>query len=503
MSDLFPVFFSRSFANIAQPGIGLQVEHMTWEVQGGCKSARLVARVKGGPDIDQFAALLRCPVTIYSAGGRQVWWGLVWAVRIQDGQAGVWLSLDDLTNRARVIYGKQEPETAGGGIRSTTAWQDNLISQAIYGIKESQFNLELANPAQADTFRSNNLAASSRISPRPTIGLGAADHTVTIHLRGWWQTLAWRYYANSTGVIQHITRSPNYLVPVGDTASQIIAQQITVPAGGWQIESIWFQIKRAGNPASTLTASLYTDNSGRPGLNLASGTLDGTNLSSSNPVWLRFLLSSPVAVEAGVYWIAITDTSNKADANYYRVQADRFAGYAGGAAKAYNGTTWSAALGFDLQFKVAGTMETSEQIKLMAGAAFGGQFLAGVRVDQPSLIFTNPQRTGDKTALDEITAHLEGGTLTGAKYQATITPERYLIVSTRPAAPTARLVVRGDGIIRLQGGQIAQPGADLAGSWAVLDTEWAVNSASWLQSPGRVFIERVEWRDGVCRAVSV
>ena len=519
MSDLFPVFFSRSFGSIPQPGIGLQVERLTWQAIGGCKSARLIASTRGPVDLDQFAALLRCPVIIYSAAGRRVWWGLVWSVRIQDestsppirevrplgeggDRVGAWLSLDDLTNRARVIYGKQEPEATASGLRASTAWEDDLNSQAIYGVKEGQYSLELANPSQAETLRSNNLKASSRISPRPVIGLGTSESSIIIDLRGWWETLAWRFYSNSTGVIQHITRNPNYLVPVGDNTSQIMAQQITVPVGGWWVESIWFQLKRVGAPASTLSASLYSDAAGSPGVNLASGALDGTNLSIANPVWLRFLLSSPVAVVAGVYWIAITDNSSKADANYYRVQADRLAGYAGGAAKAYNGAAWSAALAYDLQFKVAGTMETTEQIKLMAGAAFGGQFLAGVRVDQPSAIFTNPQRTGDKTVLDEITAHLEAGGLTGAKYQATITPERHMIVSPRPAASTARLVVRGDGIIRLRGGQIAPPGPDLAGCWAVLDTKWAINSASWLQSPGRVFIERVEWQDGVCRAVS-
>jgi hypothetical protein len=49
---------------------------------------------------------------------------------------------------------------------------------------------------------------------------------------------------------------------------------------------------------------------------------------------------------------------------------------------------------------------------------------------------------------------------------------------------------------------VAQPGPDMAGTWAVLDTKWSSSSASWLQSPGRVFIERVEWAGGVCKAVS-
>ncbi len=146
-------------------------------------------------------------------------------------------------------------------------------------------------------------------------------------------------------------------------------------------------------------------------------------------------------------------------------------------------------------------METTEQIKLMAAAGAGGQFLSGVRIDQASGIYNNPKRSGDTTALEEIQAHLAAGTAAGGSLQAVVTVERMLIVKAQPAADAAGLQVRSDGIIRLSGGQIAPPGPDLAGSWAVMDTKWAQNSANWLSSPGRVFLDRVEWADGVCRAV--
>ncbi len=47
MNGLYPVFKSRSFEKAIQPGLSLQVDKMTWDVQGGCRSARLVARVNG------------------------------------------------------------------------------------------------------------------------------------------------------------------------------------------------------------------------------------------------------------------------------------------------------------------------------------------------------------------------------------------------------------------------------------------------------------------------
>ena len=145
---------------------------MTWDVQGGCRSARLIARVNGrlpfvsakGVDLDQFAALLRCPVVIYGADARRAWWGLVWVARIQDGQAGAWLSLGDLVNRARTVYGLLEPEATGAGRRQSTAWADDLTSQGIYGVKEGQYSLNLASTTQAESFRSLNLAQHARIS---------------------------------------------------------------------------------------------------------------------------------------------------------------------------------------------------------------------------------------------------------------------------------------------------------------------------------------------------
>ena len=47
-SKLSPVFYSRSFGNIAQPGIKFEVDHLAWEALGDCKSGRLVATARGG-----------------------------------------------------------------------------------------------------------------------------------------------------------------------------------------------------------------------------------------------------------------------------------------------------------------------------------------------------------------------------------------------------------------------------------------------------------------------
>ncbi len=434
---------------------------------------------------------------IYGADGRRAWWGLVWAARIQDGQAGAWLSLGDLVNRARTVYGLLEPEATGAGLRQSTAWADDLTSQGIYGVKEGQYSLDLASTTQAESFRSSNLAQHARISPRPVVTLAQGESLVTLDLRGWWDTLGWRFYENSTGLIENTNRLPQVMKNVCTAAGERMGQSITVSDNNLRIESIWFCLRRVSS-SSTITVALCSDSGGSPGTVLASATMSGALLSKS-PRWTRFLLSSPVSVSAGTYWITIRD----AGLANYRILADSTMAYTGGVLKVYASGAWGGASGtVDLQFRVAGTMETTEQIKLMAASGYGGQFLAGVKVDQASGLYTNPHRSGDTTALEEIQAHLEAGTSGGEPLQAVVNADRYLVVSQRPDADSAPWIVRNDGIIRLPGGQEAQPGPDMAGTWAVLDTKWSSSSASWLQSPGRVFIERVEWAGGVCKAVS-
>ncbi len=74
-SDLFPVFLNRSFGTMAQPGLRLSVERFNLGRRRRARVGRLVATINGLVDLDQFSALLRCGVVVYSGAGRAVWWG--------------------------------------------------------------------------------------------------------------------------------------------------------------------------------------------------------------------------------------------------------------------------------------------------------------------------------------------------------------------------------------------------------------------------------------------
>ena len=164
----------------------------------------------------------------------------------------MWLTLDDLTNRARVIYGKLEPEATAAGVRTSTTWADDLTSQTIYGVKENQYEMDLSTAVQADALRDQNLAKYKRVSPRPVVGLGAGVSQVVVELRGYWSTLDWRYYSNAIGLIENVNRLPQHLVNVCTAAGERMAQLISVYDGNWRVELIWFCIRRV-NAGSTIT----------------------------------------------------------------------------------------------------------------------------------------------------------------------------------------------------------------------------------------------------------
>lgn len=500
MTGLYPVFRTREFGQCAQPVRRPAVEWCRWQAVGGCEQAQLTAPLPNGAfDLDVWGGLLRRPVELYSDAGRLAWWGYVHSVHVQDDQAGARVSMDDVANRVRVAYGQLEPEALGGGMRQVSAWGENLASQAAYGIKEREIEIDLANAAQAGAARAVALERYAWPGVRPVVGQDSGKGLVTVECRGWWNTLGWRFAESAAGLVEHSTRAPNTLVDVGTSAQQSVGQSLSIDSGGWQAESLWVSLRRVGAPSGSVSAYLCADAGGAPGGVLAGGGMVGSALPDSNPRWVRFVLSAPVPMSAGVYWIVLTDSSTKGDANYYRVLVDAAGGYSGGAAVAYNGSAWSA-LGCDLQFKLAGTMESTAQIA--ASVAAYGQFLAGTRIESGSGIFTNPYRGGEKSALQEIQAHLAGGSNSGGGLQARVSRERWVVVSARPGAESARLEVRSDGILRYLGGQIAQPGDDLAGQWALLNTGWGMNAAAWQGAGGRLYVEAAEYRAGVCRAIS-
>jgi hypothetical protein len=500
VNNLHPVFKSRSFGETLQiTGFGFTVESCRWSAEGGPSEAVLNSWAKNPLNIDQLLALVRCPVELWSDAGQLSWWGLVYGFEIQDGAAHVSVSLDQLENRVRVAYGENIPESLGGSRRATTGWADNAISQATYGVKESQLALNQVTQSQAEAWRAVRLLERGRLVLQPEISGRVWDIArITLHCRGWWSTLSWRQYDAPAALVQNVVTEPHVLYSGGRATWQYWAQSF-VPASSWSTNDAWFYLIKIGTPVFNLYAAIYSNSGGSPNANLGSSAAVAiAGLPTKNPEWFKFVWSSPVALTSGTtYWLVLWDDGAHPAYDTYRFVTDQLGLFTGGIIKYWDGGAWNTYGAYDMQFRLAGTVETTSQITLAAGASYGGQFLAGVRILQASGIYTNPYRFGDRTALEEIQQHLKAGTSAGLELLGMIASDRQLVVSLKPDESTATLRIGRDGIIRKPNGQTEPPGPALAGTWAILDVPWVQVGM------GRnLYMKGVEWRDEVCRVVS-
>jgi hypothetical protein len=181
---------------LSAPPVAYAPKWYTWRAVGGPHTAEI--GVSGSPEaVWEMIEKLRCPVEILNARGEACWWGFVNAVRINVGAYEVGVSLETMFNRVAVAYSLVSPGSQTVGTRATTTWAQNDDSIGTYGQKEFRGSLDGATSTQADAAR-DALLAQLRY-PIPDIRLNGADDRLaaTLECLGWWNTLAWRYYANS------------------------------------------------------------------------------------------------------------------------------------------------------------------------------------------------------------------------------------------------------------------------------------------------------------------
>jgi hypothetical protein len=144
---------------------------------------------------------IRAPVLIHSDKGDLVWWGYLSDVQATvkpaagPGKVRVGVSVENMFNRIFVAYMLIDP--TAGDERESTTWADSLESQAEYGIKELLWTKSAATQEHAEAARDRKLADMEY--PIPALTLAAdGESSATLTCRGWWSTLGWRYYGNST-----------------------------------------------------------------------------------------------------------------------------------------------------------------------------------------------------------------------------------------------------------------------------------------------------------------
>lgn len=187
----------------------------TWHAIGGPRAAEI--GVSGSAEaLWEMVEKLRCPIEVLNEQGEACWWGFINEVQIGIGAWSIGVSLETMYNRVAVAYSLVNPGSATVGTRATTTWTQNDDSVSTYGQKEFRGSLDGATATQADAAR-NALLAECRY-PIPDIRPRAQSNelTATLSCLGWWETLGWRYYANTnTTSVETTTQIAAMLTAVG------------------------------------------------------------------------------------------------------------------------------------------------------------------------------------------------------------------------------------------------------------------------------------------------
>lgn len=491
------------------------VERLSWRAVGGPWAGRLRATAGYGmaalPRLWSLVDLLRCGVTVTSRG--PAWWGYVSAVevhapKVEGGRAIVArVELDEMWNRGMGEYYTFHPAKPGGE-RNLTAIYSRADAIANFGYKERVFRLPgLMTAAQAAAYvwsrvlrygypvTTLNLAEGAGAASRALASLnaaGAGGYYVTVELRGWWETLDWRFYTDARGRVGNTTGGTAY--SMGSASSNMLwAESFACGTEAWDVSEVWVKMRKVGGPTDNVQVDLMTTSAGSPGSSLGSATLSGYKITQESD-WFKFTFASPVTLAASTtYWVRVTRSGGASGSNYYELMVDAETTWARGGLKYYNGSAWATwTPEGDLAFQVVGTMDAGLQMERVLSASAGcGQFLAGSRIEPAVGVSSVPYRDGSTRGREEMELHLATGTSTGGRLLAKVDPERVCRVYAQPASAAAVMIVDAAGKITRRDTGLLDLSENPAGEWVELG-----NLATAGMIPGfdrAVFVEACSW----------
>lgn len=141
---------------------------------------------------------------------------------------------------------------------------------------------------------------------------------------------------------------------------------------------IWFVYVdyATGNPemAGTFIASIYTNDGGSPGTLVTNATGQRTaddmySVHTADPNFVRIDFSEKVELASGTYWLvtegddAYFDWEAGPAGRRCGLGADNTGGYAGGACKEWDGSSWNSVAGSDILFVIGGGLTEDESYK--------------------------------------------------------------------------------------------------------------------------------------------
>ena len=259
-------------------------------------------------------------------------------------------------------------------------------------------------------------------------------------------------------------------------------------AGSWTAAAVEVRLRRVGGPGDSITVQLVANNAGVPGSVLDSATVAAANIPTESG-WVTFTLANTAMLDYGtVYGIVVLRTGSNDAANYYEIDVDADATYAGGSVRQYDGSTWQTPNPlFDIVFRVLGGLDT--------GAQIGAALLANGAPDVDAVtsgITSNQYRAGELRVTDEVDALLDTGDSLGNRLLLRVHRNLAASVYTKGNPQAARWTYAGNRLYDLYG-QAAEDGYLPAGEWVHLGAAGGLGPWAAL-SP--VFVERAEWRAG-------
>ena len=398
----------------------LTVERYSHNVIGGSYRAHLTA-TGNETDLWEFIEMLRCPVNIIDyVRAHPVWWGYISKVTIvtESGlQYGV--DIETMANKLAIAYTYNME-------RVTTGWDSDAGSIAEYGTKEMLLSMHEKTADQMAQYQDSELEARKYPGRLPMkFGKKRQMATVRIECRGWWSSLAWRYYSQAKGRVAYEELDNWNGREIGEDNRPICAQSFKQTSGAaWTASSIWLRPWKVGTPADNLIVELYSDSGNAPNA-LLSGTDDiaGADVPTHSD-WYEFTIDTPQALaDSTLFWIRVSRSGAVDTSDYFMVEGTRSDGYSGGGIKVYNGSAWVQEYDRDLNFRVLGELETTTQITDCLTAV--GEFVESASIEDTSGVNSSPYRNGDSTALYELEELLKVGTTNNRRLLASVGPNMF------------------------------------------------------------------------------
>ncbi len=478
-------FENRDFTAYAQKHWEtLTVDKFVNQAMGRAKKATIIAR-GSQRDLWEFMRTLRCPVYLLDESrAKNVWWGFANRVTIfEPGAPPFSASLHNMANRIAVAYSYQNK-------RFTTSWEQNTESDAEFGQKDLLLSQREKSATMAAQFRSTELENRKYPLMDPAFTSRTKKFEAKIYLKGWMDTLDWRYYAQDEGniIYEEIGAGER---EIGEDDRPKAAQGFQLnSAAGWTITSIWLRVKKVGTPADNFQVALYDDNATTPNASQsATPNLAGGSITTAY-VWYEFILDTPFAASTGtLYWIHIQRSGAVDSSNFYMIDTNGEQGYADGNLyiQRSSDSSWYNK-NMDALFRVVGEEATTAQIIDIVSTA--GEFFIDTDIIDASGVNSTMFRAGDQTALYEILELLKTGTTNNRRLLAEVTETRVLKVFEEPARNASNYSLFRDGTITDENDNILPPQDCPVGVWMSLkDFIPSTVDASRLIQPSPIFVE--------------